>query len=42
VRKFGPIIQTSESHSLSPSIQKSDDQGIQVYLNKPSVLIPAK
>jgi hypothetical protein len=30
VRKFGRIIKTSESHSLSPSIQKSDDQGLQV------------
>ncbi|MCO4849255.1 MAG: hypothetical protein KC448_14965, partial [Yoonia sp.] len=32
VRKFGRIIQTPESHSLSPSIQKSGNQGLRVYL----------
>ncbi|MCO4848786.1 MAG: hypothetical protein KC448_12545, partial [Yoonia sp.] len=31
VRKFGRIIQTPESHSLSPSIQKSGNQGLRVY-----------
>ena len=35
VRKCAQIIQTSESHSISPSIQKSDDQGLRVYKKFP-------